>query len=113
MRKLTAFILILAFTFGLPGCNSQSNGEAETKEYQFHAIVIEVSEDYLLVEPEEGSKAYQFSDQYKVGIKEGHSWPVPQVGDLVNVVYNGFAHASYPAEIPSPYRVEILTEADA
>ena len=57
MRKLTAFILILAFTFGLPGCNSQSNGEAETKEYQFHAVVIEVSEDYLLVEPEEGSKA--------------------------------------------------------
>lgn len=112
MRKRIAFILALLCILALFGCSRQANTETETKEYQFRATVIEVSEEYLLVEAEKGSKAYNFSDQYRVGIKDDPSWPIPQVGDVVTVVYNGFAHASAPAEITHPYRVEILETAD-
>ena len=112
MKKLIALMLVVACILGLCGCNRRSNKETDTTEYQFKATVIEVSEEYLLVEPEEGSRAYAFSDKYRVGIKDNPSWPIPQVGDLVNLVYNGFAHASYPAEIPYPYRVEIIEVAD-
>ena len=108
MKKLIALVLSLFCLWGLFGCTGQSNKDVEAKEYQFQATVLDVTEEYLLVEPEEGSKAYNFSDKYRVGIKGNPSWPIPQVGDLVNVVYNGFAHASYPAEIPYPNRVEII-----
>ena len=76
-------------------------------EYRFTATVLEVNEAYLLVEPAEGSRERNSADKIEVPLKKINAWPVPQVGDLVTVFYNGELQETYPARITQVYRVEI------
>ena len=79
-----------------------------TVEHQFTAEVLEVRNDYLLVEPAYGSAERNSADKIEVSLKDKTSWPIPQVGDTVTVVYNGEIQETYPARIPSVYRVEVI-----
>ena len=82
----------------------------QLQEYSFKANVLEVNDNHLLVEPVDGSTERNSSDKIELGLKDKTSWPVPQVGDMVNVVYDGLIQETYPARIPNPYRVEIVAE---
>ena len=81
----------------------------ESKEFSFRATVLEVNESFLLVEPVQGCPERTSADKIEVSLQGKTSWPVPQVGDAVNVVYNGDLMETYPARIGKLYRVEIVS----
>ena len=100
---------IYAFGARFEGSVSSVGGADDTQvEYRFTAKVLEVHENRLLVEPDEKSRERSSADKIEVSISDNISWPIPQVGDLVTVVYNGELQETYPARIPSVYRVEVI-----
>lgn len=82
-------------------------GQAESP--YFHAKVLEVHDDYLLVEPLADSNESKSADKIEIALKEKEAWPIPAVDDLVKVVYDGNIMETYPARLGKVYRVEILT----
>ena len=74
---------------------------------QLRATVLEVHDSYLLVAPEGGTPERSVADKIEVSLKERESWPIPQVGDAILVVYDGNIQETYPARITNVYRVEI------
>ena len=105
MKKFTLFLALLLCLSLLAGCREEV---LATAEYTFTATVLEVSETQLLVAPAEGTSEAKSSDQIYLPLEGKTSWPIPQVGDTVNVVYDGIIQELYPARIPNLYRVEIL-----
>ncbi len=81
----------------------------EMKEFSFHATVLEVHDTYLLVEPAEDAWERSSADKIEVSLMDKTSWPIPQVGATVNVVYNGEIMEIYPAMLGTVYRVEIVS----
>ncbi|MBQ2865755.1 MAG: hypothetical protein IJE90_04475 [Clostridia bacterium] len=106
MRKYIALVLALTCVLCLIGCSTKD--EVIEKQSEFEATVLEVTDHYLLVEPIEGSIELNSSDEIKVGLQDKTSWPIPQVGEMVRVVYDGLIQETDPARIPNPYRVEII-----
>ena len=80
----------------------------QMEEFSFQATVLEVHETYLLVEPGEETWERSSSDKIEVSLHDKTSWPIPQVGDTVNVFYNGELMETYPARVGKVYRVEIM-----
>ena len=81
----------------------------EMKEFSFQATVLEVHDTYLLVAPAEDAWERSSADQIEVSLKDKTSWPIPQVGDTVNVFYNGELMETYPARVGKVFRVEIVS----
>ncbi len=75
---------------------------------QFVATILEVHDTYLLVAPEGGAAAANSADKIEVSLKDRESWPIPQVGDSVLIVYDGYIQETYPARITNVFRVELL-----
>lgn len=80
----------------------------------FKAIILEVKENSLLVEPCEGEWERSSADQIFVGI--GHLEMAEEikaefaVGKTVLVKYNGAIDETYPAQLSAMYGVELLEE---
>lgn len=74
----------------------------------FHAKVLEVHDNYLLVEHLPDGKTLSV-DKIEIPLEEKTSWPIPAVGDNVEVYYDGTIMETYPAKLNNVYRVEILT----
>ena len=74
----------------------------------FHAKVLEVYDRYMLVEHLPDGKALP-ADQIEVPFEEITSWPIPAVGDNVEIYYDGTILETYPARLSKVHRVEILT----
>ena len=80
----------------------------EMQEFSFQATVLEVNENSLLVEPVQGCPERNSADRIELSLQDKTSWPMPQVGDTVDVFYNGELMETYPARIGKLYRVEIV-----
>ena len=104
MKKYITLFLVICCVFTLVAC------KANTKEdvHSFEATVLEVHDAYLLVEPAEGAWERSSADKIEVSLQDKTSWPIPQVGDTVNVFYNGELMETYPARVGKVYRVEIV-----
>ncbi|MBE6963358.1 MAG: hypothetical protein E7443_01985 [Ruminococcaceae bacterium] len=119
MKKLIALALTLTCVLGLIGCNksmhnvseneSSASGTMEEDITSFSAKVLEVNDSYLLVEPLADSNESKSADKIEVPLKGKTSWPIPAVGDMVNVFYSGEIQETYPARITKVHRVEIET----
>ena len=107
----TAKELLLDFNFtkssvgGVDGPITITNIPSDSA--QFAAAVLEVHDTYLLVKPD-GVAAENMTDKIEIPLKDRESWPIPQVGDAVLVVYDGNIQETYPARITKVYRVEIM-----
>jgi len=93
---------------GLIGC--AKNAPAENTVFQ--ATILEISNQTLLVEPVEGSQELKSSDQIRLPMKNMSPSPVPKVGDVIEITYNGEIAESYPAEINEVYNVEVVEVAE-
>lgn len=103
---------IYAFGARFDGSEASVSGADDTTgmttQYRFNAEILEVHNDYLLVEPAYGSTERNSADKIEVSRNDKAFWPLPKVGDFVTVVYNGEIQETYPARIPKVYRVEII-----
>ena len=82
------------------------------KGNQFNAKVIEVHDQYLLVEPEEGSVERQSADRIEVYWPHSNYLVMPLAGDGVTVVYDGQIQETYPARILNVSKIELVLNDD-
>lgn len=66
--------------------------------YSFLATVVESTQNYIIVEPEEGSQERKSADKISIGLApKGDA--VYLVGSKVKITYNGMIRETYPAKI--------------
>ena len=105
MKRYWIVLLALLCILSLTACKAASKEDV----HSFEATVLEVHDTYLLVEPVEGAWERSSADKIEVSLQDKTSWPIPQVGDTVNVFYNGELMETYPARVGKVYRVEIVS----
>ena len=104
MKKSICFLLAILCVLTLMACKA-----SKTEEVSFRATVLEVQQTYLMVEPAEGTWERSSADKITLSLQDKTSWPIPQVGDTVEIFYNGEILETYPAQIAKLYRVEIVS----
>ena len=100
-RKIVYVLITLAVLFSFTACNSKIDGMAT-----FQAIILEIHDNYYLVEPIEGSAELNSADQITVPMTS--TIPSPEVGDILEIVYDGVIAESYPAKITNVYSISVV-----
>ena len=76
------------------------------------AELMEIYDSYYIVEPISGSMELSIADKIEIPIKNIESSPEPQIGDILEIEYNGQLQESYPARISNPYKIKVIKEAE-
>lgn len=112
MRRLSFIWMILISVLVLVGCKSKE-ADSKPEKTSFNAVVLEVNEDILLVEPEEDAAERKSCDRIQVGLsgmeenRTSELLDTVEAGDIVCVTYNGEIMETYPAQI-SAYDVTLI-----
>lgn len=101
MKKI--FCILTALTLLLSACSSSKSGSVTLR-----ATVLEINDGYYLVEPVEGSAELKSADQITVPMKNMAPSPEPEVGDILEIEYDGYIAESYPAQINNVYSVRVV-----
>ena len=100
MKKHLLLILILSLI--LTACGTSSgDGESEVggdETVTFQATILEIQDGYYLVEPVEGSAELNSADQITIPMINMNPSPEPEVGDVLEIEYDGSIAESYPVE---------------
>lgn len=113
MKRVWLRLMFLSILFVFVACK-QEKEEAKEEAY-FHAIILEIQEQSILVQPLEGEEELQSADLISVSknVKSEEEVPDLKIGDQVKVVYDGRIAESYPAQIHQVYgiyRIDQQTE---
>ncbi len=112
MKKQLLLILILSLVLMVTACGTISGGEESeaggTEKSTFQATILEIHDDYYLVEPVEGSAERNSADQITVPMKNMNASPEPEVGDVLEIEYDGSIAESYPAQITNIYSISVV-----
>lgn len=76
----------------------------------FQASVIETTDDSIIVKPADGSLELDSADKFHVSNKENLQL---QIGDLVEISYNGEILESYPAQLGEVYEITVVEQTEA
>ena len=123
MKRIISLFIVLMLVISLTACNGKKDDsdvphETITDKSNsvddyggepigcFSGIVLEVSENTILVEPDAESNEAKSSDKISVSVKD-ISVSV-EVGDRVVVDYKGDIAESYPAQINNVVSVEVI-----
>ena len=101
MKKLIPLLLSLVFVLTLIGCTSEDKAT-------FQATILEIEDDYYLVEPVEGSTELNSADRIMVPMVNINPSQEPEVGDTLEIVYDGTIAESYPAQINTVYSISVV-----
>lgn len=101
MKKLIPLLLSLVFVLTLIGCTSEDKAT-------FQATILEIQDGYYLVEPVEGSTELNSADQITVPMVNINPSQEPEVGDTLEIVYDGTIAESYPAQINTVYSISVV-----
>ena len=94
MKKLSFILASFSLSLLLFGC-----GKAGNKQPSFKAVVLELSaEGNVLAEALEGEDVRKSSDLFSFSVKETHESGA-EVGDTVEVFYDGTIAETYPAQL--------------
>lgn len=81
-------------------------GDGKNQE-SFQASVVEILEDYLLVEPLEGEAVRSSADRIAVSTGQLEDLPALEAGDVVTIAFNGVVMETYPARLREVYSVTL------
>lgn len=76
----------------------------------FQASVIEKNNDSIIVKPEDGSLELASADKFYIPNVENLEL---QIGDLVEISYNGEIMESYPAQLGEVYKITVIEQTGA
>lgn len=102
---LTALALIAAaILFLMTGCNQEEQTSSETEiSGKMRAIVTEVADDYVIVEPVEGAQELRFGSVFRL------AGPLTaQVKDIIDVQYVGVKPDTNPVEFEAVLSTQII-----
>ena len=111
MRKQLLLILTLSLILAVTACRTSSGRGSEVDENgkaTFQATILEVRDGYYLVEPVDGSTELNSADLITVPITNINPSPEPEVGDVLEIEYDGSIAESYPAQITNVYSIRIV-----
>ena len=102
MRKVVCIFITLAVLFSFTACNGKTDDAAT-----FRAVLLEIHDDCYLVELVEGSAELNSADQITVPMTNVDISSEPEVGDILEIVYDGAIAESYPAQITNVYSISV------
>lgn len=115
LRKQSRFLcfVFVLLLLGMVGCQRTSN-ETDAEEYsapsenQFDAVVLEVHDEYLLVEAVEGQV---IAGEVKVWLGRLSEDEIPELeeGMTVRITHDGKMTMSIPAQISATERITIIS----
>ena len=111
MRKQVLVILVLSLILTVTACGTSSGGESEVvgnEKATFQATILEIHDGYYLVEPVAGSTELNSADQITVPMTNMNPSPKPEVGDVLEIEYDGSIAESYPAQITNVYSIRVV-----
>lgn len=76
----------------------------------FQATILEINEYSMLVEPLPGSLELDSADKFSLPIKSMPPSPEAEVGDVIEIQYNGEIMESYPAQLGQIYGTAVIME---
>lgn len=88
----------------------QMEGFSNEARAVLQAKLLEIHHGYFLVEPVEGSWELSSSDRIQVPMKNMNPSPEPEVGDILEIEYNGEILETYPAQLSEVYHIEVIHE---
>lgn len=105
-RTLWVVLLLLMCIIFVCGCGN------EAVNPYFNAVVLEVYEKSVLVEPFEGADELKSADQIEVStdVISTHEVPQMEAGTTIRIVYNGDIAESYPAQINTVFAIYSVDE---
>lgn len=111
MKKQLLLILMIILILTAAACGT-SGGGGESKAggdetVTFQAIILEIQDGYYLVEPVEGSTELNSADQITIPMTNMDPSPEPEVGDVLEIEYDGSIAESYPAQITKVYSIRV------
>jgi len=72
--------------------------------------ITEIEDHSFLVAPVEGSWELSSSDLFRVPITNMPASPDPQVGDIMEITYDGSILESYPAQFGTVYSIRVISQ---
>lgn len=111
MRKQVLVILVLSLILTVTACGTSSGGESEivgNEKATFQATILEIHDGYYLVEPVAGSTELNSADQITVPMTNMNPSPEPEVGDVLEIEYDGSIAESYPVQITNVYSISVV-----
>lgn len=111
MKKLILLVLAFACMLTLVACEGKAGKDFDKPDdlYQFDAKILEIHDNYFLVEPGAGMDELKSADKITVPTQNASQEVEWQVGDLILITYNGEIMETYPAQLGQVYKVEKLT----
>lgn len=114
MKKQLLLILALSLVLAVAACGtSGGGGKSEVGGNEttiFQATILEIHDGYYLVEPVEGSAELNSADQMTVPMANMNPSPEPEVGDVLEIEYDGSIAESYPAQITNVYSISVVEQ---
>ena len=111
MKRQLLLILTMSLILLAAACGTSSGG-GESKvggdeTVTFQATIIEIQDGCYLVEPVEGSAELKSADQITIPMINMEPSPEPEVGDVLEIEYDGSIAESYPAQITKVYSIRV------
>lgn len=110
MKKQLLLILMIIFILAAAACGTSGGGESKAGGDEtaiFQATILEIQDGYYLVEPVEGSAELKSADQITIPRTNMEPSPEPEVGDVLEIEYDGSIAESYPAQITKVYSIRV------
>lgn len=79
---------------------------AKPYSWAFRAMVVEIGDNYLLVEPMPGEREGNTSDRFRISASEDLLDQV-RYGDIVRITYDGMIQELYPSVLPNIFEIVI------
>ncbi len=113
MKKRLLLILALGFILTFAACGTSSAGELDVGgngTTTFQAAVLEIHDGYYLVKPVEGSTELNSADRITIPMENMNPSSEPEVGDILEIEYDGSIAESYPAQITNVYNISVVEQ---
>lgn len=86
----------------------QIEGFSNEAHQVFQAEILEIHNGNYLVKPVEGSWELSSADRIEVSIRNVHPSPEPEIGDVIEIEYDGEILETYPAQIADVYGIKVI-----
>ena len=108
MKKFIVLGLALVCILALFGCDGKAGKNFDRPDdlHQFDATILEIHDDYFLVEPGAGMQELNSASKIEISTLNADPSVEWQVGDLVLITYDGVILETYPARLNQVYKVE-------
>ncbi len=112
MNKIIALLLCLVIILSFAGCGKEKPADTPSTRVM-QGTVTEIQSGTMLVTPAEDSWESLSSDRFGIPIGNMPSSPEPEVGDTVEVLYDGNICETYPATLGLIISVRVTEKGQA